>query len=220
MWSHCPQHEASNDAQCHLTRSTSIIVGHRVQTEEETAERREKDKRKKAANRQLCVSQTTKEEQMEYTIIMNLYFTLRTTSRAKITARHVTDGRTICRDASQFKLANAMINTTNENGTTEEANPPAAVSGRPGSRTPHNSEHERPGSRNPHIVPPNQKPANTETTNMGDPEMLLEQAKLTPQGKESDQPSASSTPIVNQSPISRPRRERHKPLHLKKYVLT
>ena len=31
---------------------------------------------------------------------------------SQITARHVTDGRTVCRDASQFKLANAMINTT------------------------------------------------------------------------------------------------------------
>ena len=33
---------------------------------------------------------------------------------SQITARHVTDGQTLCQDASQFKLANAVINTTDE----------------------------------------------------------------------------------------------------------
>lgn len=33
---------------------------------------------------------------------------------SQITARGVTDGRTVCQDASQFKLANAVINTTDE----------------------------------------------------------------------------------------------------------
>ena len=136
---------------------------------------------------------------------------------SRITARRVTDGRTVCSDTSQFKLANAMINTTDEHGTAEEANPPPSVPEheRPGSRTPYNSEHERLGSRTPHNVPPNQKPANTETASTGNLEMPLEQAKPTPQ-----QPSASSTPIVNQSPTTRPRREKHKPSHLKDYVLT
>ena len=136
---------------------------------------------------------------------------------SRITARRVTDGRTVCRDASQFKLANAMINTADEHETTEEAKPPPSVPEheRPGSRTPYNSEHERLGSRTPHNVPPNQKPANTETASTGNPEMPLEQAKPTPQ-----HPSASSTPIVNQSPTTRPRRERHKPSYLKDYVLT
>ena len=47
---------------------------------------------------------------------------------SRITARRVTDGRTVCRDASQFKLANAIINTADEHGTTEEAKPPPSVS--------------------------------------------------------------------------------------------
>ena len=108
-----------------------------------------------------------------------------------------------------------MINTTDEHGTTEEANPPPSVPEheRPGSRTPYNSEHERLGSRTPHNVPPNQKPANTKTTRTGNPGMLLKQVKPTPQ-----QPSARSIPIVNQSP--RPRREKRKPSYLKDYVLT
>lgn len=33
---------------------------------------------------------------------------------SQITARRVTDGRTVYRDASQFKLANAVINTSDE----------------------------------------------------------------------------------------------------------
>ena len=33
---------------------------------------------------------------------------------SQITARRVTDGRTVCRDASQFKLANAVINTSDK----------------------------------------------------------------------------------------------------------
>ena len=33
---------------------------------------------------------------------------------SQITARPVTDGRTVCGDASRFKLANAVINTIDE----------------------------------------------------------------------------------------------------------
>ena len=39
---------------------------------------------------------------------------------SQITARRVTDGRTVCQDASQFKLANAVINTTDEPEKNEE----------------------------------------------------------------------------------------------------
>ena len=31
---------------------------------------------------------------------------------SEVTATRVTDGRTVCQDASQIKLANAVINTT------------------------------------------------------------------------------------------------------------
>ena len=46
---------------------------------------------------------------------------------SQITARHETDGRTICRHASQFKLANAVINTTDEPEKSEEVQTPQAV---------------------------------------------------------------------------------------------
>ena len=46
---------------------------------------------------------------------------------SQITARHVTHGPTVCRDASQFKLANAVINTTDEPEKSEEVQTPQAV---------------------------------------------------------------------------------------------
>ena len=46
---------------------------------------------------------------------------------SQITARRVTDGRTVCRDASQFKLANAVINITDVPEKSEEAQTPQAV---------------------------------------------------------------------------------------------
>ena len=44
-----------------------------------------------------------------------------------ITARRVRDGRTVCRDASQFKLTNAVINNTDEPETSEEIQTSQAV---------------------------------------------------------------------------------------------
>ena len=46
---------------------------------------------------------------------------------SQITARRVTDGRTVCRDASQFKLANAVVNSSDEPEKSEEAQTPQAV---------------------------------------------------------------------------------------------
>ena len=39
---------------------------------------------------------------------------------SQITARRITDGRTVCWDASQFKVANSVMATTNDNELTEE----------------------------------------------------------------------------------------------------
>ena len=46
---------------------------------------------------------------------------------SQVTARRVTDGRTVCRDASQFKIANAVINTTDEPEKNEKVETPQAV---------------------------------------------------------------------------------------------
>ena len=46
---------------------------------------------------------------------------------SQITARRVTDGRTVCRHASQIKLVNAVINTTDESEKCEEGQTPQAV---------------------------------------------------------------------------------------------
>ena len=62
---------------------------------------------------------------------------------SQITARRVTDGRTVCRDASQFKLANAEINTSDEPEKSDEAQTPQAV-----------PDLEIPEKVNPSSVPP------------------------------------------------------------------
>ena len=49
---------------------------------------------------------------------MNLY------SMSCCCPRHVTDGWTVCLDASQFKLANAVINTSDETEKNEEVQTP------------------------------------------------------------------------------------------------
>lgn len=122
---------------------------------------------------------------------------------SQITARRVTDGRTVCRDASQFKLANAVINTTDEPEKNEEAQTPHSV---PDLKI---QEKEAPPS-----VPPD-KTANAETKQspsvetIPEPEPEPEQK----QGAEKDQPVTKPT-------LTRPRRERRQPLHLKDYVLT
>ena len=46
---------------------------------------------------------------------------------SQVTARLVTDGRTVCRDASQCKLANAVVNTTDEPEKNEKGETPQAV---------------------------------------------------------------------------------------------
>ena len=46
---------------------------------------------------------------------------------SQITVRRVTDGWTVCRDASPFKLNNAVINTPDEPEKNEEVQTPQAV---------------------------------------------------------------------------------------------
>ena len=56
-----------------------------------------------------------------------LFYAVCSNQGSQIMARRVTDGRTVCRDACQFKLANAMINTTDEPEVNEEAQLPPVV---------------------------------------------------------------------------------------------
>jgi len=46
---------------------------------------------------------------------------------SQITAKQVIDGRTVCRDAHQFRLANAVINTTDETEKSGEAQTPHSL---------------------------------------------------------------------------------------------
>lgn len=123
---------------------------------------------------------------------------------SQITARRVTDGRTVCRDASQFKLANAVINTTDETEKSEEVQTPQAV-----------PDLEIPEKGTPPSVPP--VPPDT-TANAEKPkeppgaEIIPEQETEPEQGAEHNQP-------VDRPAVTRPRRERRQPSYLKDYVL-
>jgi len=123
---------------------------------------------------------------------------------SQITARRVTDGRTVCRDASQFKLANAVINTTDETEKSEEIQTPQAV---PDLEIPEKG------------TPPSVRPVPPDTTaNAEKPkeppgvEIILEQETEPEQEAEHNQP-------VDRPAVTRPRRERRQPSYLKDYVL-
>ena len=118
---------------------------------------------------------------------------------SQITARRVTDGRTVCRDASQFKLANAVINTTDEPEKNEEAQTPHSV--------PDLKIQEK---KAPPSVPPDTT-ANAETKQSPSAETIPEpEPEPEPeqeQGAEKDQP-------VTKPALTRHRWERRQPLHL------
>ncbi|KAL9972426.1 hypothetical protein ACROYT_G018725 [Oculina patagonica] len=116
--------------------------------------------------------------------------------------RRVTDGRAVCRDASQFKLANAVTNITDEPEKNEEAQTPHSV---PDLKIP---EKETPPS-----VPPDTT-ANAETPPKSPSvETIPEPEPEQKQGAEQDQP-------VTKPALTRPRRKRRQPSHLMDYVLT
>ena len=128
---------------------------------------------------------------------------------SRITARRATDGRTICRDASQFKLVNAVINTADEQETKEGAILPPA-----------NPEFHRPGSEAPRNMLSIDEPAPKETPDMEDADTPPEDQEQTQQIMESDQPNPSRTPPRHQTPSTRPRRDKRRPSYLQDYVLT
>ena len=118
---------------------------------------------------------------------------------SQVTARRVTDGRTVCRDTSQFKLANAVINTTDEPEKNEEVQIPQAV---PDIEIP--EKETRPSA-------PTDPP---DTTANVEKPMEPPSAEIIPeQGAENNQP-------VDRPAVTRPRRERRQPSYLKDYVLT
>ena len=123
---------------------------------------------------------------------------------SQVTARRVTDGRTVCRDASQFKLANAVINTTDEPEKNEKVETAQAV---PDIETP---EKETPPSA-----------ASDPPDTMGNAEKPMEppSAGIIPEkGTEPEQGAEHNQP-VDKPVVTRSRRERRQPSYLKDYVL-
>ena len=122
---------------------------------------------------------------------------------SQITARRVTDGRTVCQGASQFKLATAVINTTDEPDKSEEVQTPKAV-----------PDLQIPEKGTPPSVPPVPSDIVTNAEKPQEPpsaEIIPEQEPEPEQGTEHNQP-------VNRPEVTRPIRERRQPSYVD-YVL-
>ena len=121
---------------------------------------------------------------------------------SQITLRHVTDRQTVCRNTSNFKLANAVINTTDEPDMNKEAQPLQIVS---------DLEILEKGTLP--IVITYQTTVVSETLEEPPNAEIPPEPKAEPAlGAERDQP-------VNQPAVTRPKRERRQSSCLKDYVL-
>ena len=85
-----------------------------------------------------------------------MFYAVSSVQGSQITARRTTDGRTICRDASQFKLVNTVSNTTDEQEAKEEAPPTIAA-----------SEEDKPRREVPYALPLTVEPNHMEETEHG-----------------------------------------------------
>ena len=105
----------------------------------------------------------------------------------------MTDGRTVYRDASHFKLANAVINTTDEPEKNEKGETPQAV-----------PDIEIPEKKNPPSAPPDPPDMTVNAEKPVEPpgaEIMPEQETESEQGAEHNQP-------MGRPAVTRPRRER------------
>ena len=123
---------------------------------------------------------------------------------SQVTVGRVTDGRTVCRDASQFKLANAVINTTDEPEKNEKVETARAV---PDIEIPEKETPPSAASDPPDTMANAEKPMEPPSA-----EIIPEQGTEPEQGAEHNQP-------VDKPVVTRPRRERRQPSYLKDYVL-
>ena len=126
---------------------------------------------------------------------------------SQITARRVTDGRTVCRDASRFKLANAVINTIDEPENSVEVPTPQAV---PDLQTPEKGT--------PPNVPP-VPPAPPDTVANAEKPQEPTSVETIPEQETEPVQGAQYNRPVNRPAVTRPRRERRQPSYLKDYML-
>jgi len=123
---------------------------------------------------------------------------------SQTTARCVTDGWTVCRNASQFKLANAVINTTDEPEKSDEVQTPQAV---PDLKIPEKG------------TPPSVPPVPPETTANAEKPKEPPGAEIIPEQETEPEQGAEHNQPVDWPAMMRPRQKRHQPSYLKDYVL-
>lgn len=138
-----------------------------------------------------------------------IFYTVIKISGSTITARRVTDGREICRDSSQFKLANAIMHEEGANGGNSEDWKETLLMNS-GSTNQPSGQVVQPQSI------PEQSDSPEETDANGSPGHANQQLEDLPTiPTEEGSTSISSTPRVESS---RPRRELRRPAYLTDYV--
>ena len=112
----------------------------------------------------------------------------------------MTDGRTVCRVASQFKLANAVISTTDEPENNDEIQTPQAV-----------PDIEIPEKETPPSVPP----VPPDTTANAEKPMEPTGAEIVPEQETGPEQGAGHNQPVDRPAVTKPRWERRQPSYLK-----
>ena len=112
--------------------------------------------------------------------------------------------QSVCRDASQFKLANAVINTTDEPEKDDEVQTPQAA---PDLETPEKE------------TPPSAPPYPSDTTANAEKPKEPPGAEIIPEQETKPEQEAKHNQPVDRPAVTRPRRERRQPSYLKDYVL-
>ena len=137
-----------------------------------------------------------------------VFYTVINIQGSQVTARRVTDGRTVCRDASHFKIVNAIMNTATEhrNKNTEPERRAYTFA-----EATQDMEEKQAVESNPQNI----HERNEETS----------EVKQTPDNKADAQEAEIQQPSIAveeqrqmQVETSRPRRERRKPSYLQDYV--
>ena len=112
--------------------------------------------------------------------------------------------QSVCRDASQFKLANAVINTTDEPEKDDEVQTPQAA---PDLETPEKE------------TPPSAPPYPSDTTANAENPKEPPGAEIIPEQETKPEQEAKHNQPVDRPAVTPPRRERRQPSYLKDYVL-
>ncbi|KAK3732681.1 hypothetical protein QZH41_000846 [Actinostola sp. cb2023] len=214
-----PPYEAMRGA---AIRTKLDYVGPNNQASEEDEHINKNDARYKQKMKVQRESSRTKEKRLllgDYVLVIQekknkwstpyepIFYTVCEVQGSRITARRTTDGRTVCRDASHFKLVNTVINTADETKVNIcERQPAAPIKQDDTTEIRTRQEQERwdknRPNKNEQPMKPEEEPVGIESPN---------------DIKQEEEDEEREEPQVQEQRTSRPQRERRKPRHLEDY---